>query len=113
MKPTEAEIALLTKWVEALESGKYKQGRGQLNASEGFCCVGVLCDVVDPTKWVDSEDWKGKEYEGDALCVPESVARLLPVITTRMDWPWLYGRNDEKKQTFPEIAAYLRETYLS
>jgi hypothetical protein len=33
-------------WVEALRSGKYKQGRGKLrNESNEFCCLGVLCNL--------------------------------------------------------------------
>lgn len=34
------------KWVEALRSGKYKQGVGMLrNAKDEYCCLGVLCDI--------------------------------------------------------------------
>lgn len=33
-------------WVEALRSGKYKQGRLSLRTSENeYCCLGVLCDL--------------------------------------------------------------------
>lgn len=33
-------------WADALESGKYKQGRHRLKSSENtFCCLGVLCDL--------------------------------------------------------------------
>lgn len=43
--------ALKTKWVEALRSGKYRQGIGQLrNSSDEYCCLGVLCDILG-TKW--------------------------------------------------------------
>lgn len=35
------------KWVAALRSGKYQQGKNVLSANENsFCCLGVLCDVV-------------------------------------------------------------------
>lgn len=37
------------KWVDALRSGEYKQGHGQLRggAQQGkYCCLGVLCDVA-------------------------------------------------------------------
>lgn len=40
------------KWVEALRSGEYKQTQGRLRNHDGFCCLGVLCDVLFP------EDWK-------------------------------------------------------
>lgn len=35
------------KWVAALRSGKYDQGRGQLRSPDGyFCCLGVLCELA-------------------------------------------------------------------
>ena len=33
------------KWVAALRSGKYRQGRGALCRDDSFCCLGVACDV--------------------------------------------------------------------
>lgn len=110
MKPTEAEVQLLTKWVEALESGKYQQGRNRLRNFDRFCCVGVLCDVVDPTKWVYLGDWGVDVWDGEDGSVHPSVLQLLPVIE---NWSELYYRNDGQKQTFPEISAYLREKYLT
>lgn len=48
------------KWVEALRSGKYLQGKEALRNYNSFCCLGVLCDLYDNTKWA--------EQEGD--CIP-------------------------------------------
>jgi hypothetical protein len=43
---------LAKRWVEALRSGKYKQGRGVLRTSDNaFCCLGVLADVYNPEYW--------------------------------------------------------------
>ena len=43
------------KWVVALRSGKYKQGKGVLrNEKDEFCCLGVACDLYI------------KEFGGDA-----------------------------------------------
>lgn len=39
------------KWVEALRSGEYKQGKGTLRTNNLFCCLGVLCDITFPDKW--------------------------------------------------------------
>lgn len=33
-------------WITALESGKYKQGHGTLHSADGFCCLGVVCDIL-------------------------------------------------------------------
>lgn len=50
------DAGLKTKWIEALRSGNYQQGRGTLKDEEGrFCCLGVLCDVMGG-KWNDTGD---------------------------------------------------------
>lgn len=33
------------KWLAALRSGEYKQTRDVLRDDDGFCCLGVLCDL--------------------------------------------------------------------
>ena len=45
------------RWLEALRSGEYQQTKGTLHDTKGFCCLGVLCDVLknDPLfrgEWV-------------------------------------------------------------
>lgn len=38
--------SIMEKWVAALRSGEYKQGKGQLrNSQNEFCCLGVLCNL--------------------------------------------------------------------
>lgn len=43
------------KWLTALRSGKYEQGKQRLQTADGkFCCLGVLCDLYAKetgTKW--------------------------------------------------------------
>ena len=33
------------KWVAALRSGRYKQGKGKLKAGSKYCCLGVACKL--------------------------------------------------------------------
>jgi len=33
------------KWLDALRSGEYKQCQDKLTDGEGFCCLGVYCEV--------------------------------------------------------------------
>lgn len=40
------DIETKTKWIEALKSGKYVQGTGQLYRNGKHCCLGVLGEVV-------------------------------------------------------------------
>ncbi len=43
---------LKDRWIAALRSGTYKQGHRCLrNTNNEYCCLGVLCDIVDNTKW--------------------------------------------------------------
>jgi|SRR5712671_2579910 len=44
------------KWVAALRSGKYRQGEGYLQKDGRFCCLGVLCDLLDDKDWRRSWD---------------------------------------------------------
>lgn len=51
-KLSEVQIGFWKSWIEALRSGKYKQSKGCLHTytgeaddEEGFCCLGVACDV--------------------------------------------------------------------
>ena len=37
---------VIKRWVKALRAGKYEQTTGDLKNDEGFCCLGVLCDLA-------------------------------------------------------------------
>ena len=37
---------LKAKWLAALRSDEYKQGKYCLNIEGEFCCLGVLCDIA-------------------------------------------------------------------
>lgn len=45
MKP-----ALKEKWIKALRSGRYRQGKNTLKEGRYYCCLGVLCTVAG-AKW--------------------------------------------------------------
>lgn len=38
------------KWIEALRSGRYEQGRSALCDSGRYCCLGVGCEVLEVEK---------------------------------------------------------------
>jgi hypothetical protein len=38
--------AIKKKWIAALRSGKYKQGRHRLAHAGRYCCLGVLCEIL-------------------------------------------------------------------
>lgn len=47
MKPIKKDIQV---WVKALRSGKYKQTKGTLQNNQGYCCLGVACDLFIENK---------------------------------------------------------------
>lgn len=45
------------KWIAALRTGEYKQGKGVLrDRDDNFCCLGVLCDIYKDD--VGGVEWK-------------------------------------------------------
>ena len=81
------------KWVNALRSGEYKQGREALKVKDTFCCLGVLCDLYSKEhnvgEWVQRDDFvDGFDYkEGDL----PSANGILP--THIMLWAGLKEKN--------------------
>jgi len=51
---------LIEKWLEALESGEYKQGKNTLvNSRDGYCCLGVLCKVAELNGIIKADEYVG------------------------------------------------------
>lgn len=113
------------KWLEALRSGEYKQGRSYLHyqqagsGEERFCCLGVLCDlavregVIPPPVVRDGSQGK-RTYVGHASTMPPDEVRNWAYQTMGdPDWrPWslsgapktLDQLNDILALTFEQIA---------
>lgn len=52
------------KWIAALRSGEYQQGKYRLKRNNKFCCLGVLTDLHRKTKKKKDYKWI-KLYNGD------------------------------------------------
>lgn len=62
------------RWIEALRSGKYKQGRDYLKIHDQYCCLGVMCDIHDSGEW---KLWGYVSYyHGFARLPPQAVYEL-------------------------------------
>lgn len=64
--------------VAALRSGEYRQIKNCLHTSEGFCCLGVACDISNLSSWTkfESADIVLCYDDNDAV-LPESVMKML------------------------------------
>jgi hypothetical protein len=91
------------RWVEALRSESYQQGPSMLRSQENrFCCLGVLCDLVDPKGWqIDGDRFAHGGYIGHLPCEIRAVA----IISDDQCFS-LMGMNDNGL-TFPTIADWI------
>ena len=114
--------AIAMKWVKALESGKYEQTDGELRGASGYCCLGVLCDIVGKDVGLTpSEEGTGFQ-EDDAYhneLLPQSV---IDYVGFQSDDGAIkqYGRNkkptslaclNDKGMSFKRIAKIIRRRY--
>lgn len=88
---------LKTKWIEALRSGKYRQTREILKDGKGYCCLGVLCDVTQPDRWV------GDNYDNLSNYPPNWVIEKAGIPKHHVQ---MYAHlNDDYGYSFADIAA--------
>lgn len=112
------------KWVDALRSGEFKQTKGCLQDADGYCCLGVACDLyskvhniswasglLDRKNFLDASQylpsvvvaWLGlKDFSGSVFNRKEDGSVECKVC--------LLDLNDRKNFTFEEIAKVIEET---
>ncbi len=127
------DSSLKQRWVRALRSGKYTQATGALRTEDGFCCLGVLCDVYDPENWTlapheelghESQEWHYKStnrpndrtYWKDVL--PNEIVEFAGFDTGNPEVPYEVcdGKTslaviNDRGATFAQIADLI-ETHL-
>lgn len=67
------------KWLIALRSGDYQQTKGWLRKSgerDGFCCLGVACDILDSGLWIIGGNYSNPQVQHwkDKDCLPPRFA---------------------------------------
>lgn len=118
-------------WIEALRSGRYKQGMHVLRDGDKFCCLGVAADLAGAEWEPHTDKLHGTVYivEGHeaTLASHDDNARydLRPkmgevgaFLLWHDPWDsgyremhhWSYVANDNGK-TFAEIAEHLEDAY--
>jgi hypothetical protein len=90
----------IQKWVDALRSGNYKQGKQYLKDDQGrYCCLGVLCDSM-------GETFGEKDANTQHLYAVFNTD-LIPSV-----YPECVNMNDTKGCSFSEIADFIEAEYL-
>jgi hypothetical protein len=123
------------KWLNALRSGEYQQTKGFLRKEDGFCCLGILCDLYGKEnnvewnltnnghnyKFQESEsylpssvmEWSGLSGNGKTLSVEQACSQLKRELIHvnlggETNLPFFSGLNDSGS-TFNEIADLIEE----
>jgi hypothetical protein len=127
--PNKERIQLL---VDALRSGRYKQGRGTLHRKwtdensglpyDEYCCLGVACEVA-AANGLDLHVRHDKEvcrfyYDEETAALPTRVAQWYgfgssnPILAYQGRNTTAIGANDAQLLRFPEIADLFYNTYI-
>ena len=78
-KKTKMNKKIKAKWIAALRSGKYIQGRRRLRISgymgaDKFCCLGVLCNLhAEAHPRIAQAQTSPREYLGHSAMLPPKV----------------------------------------
>lgn len=116
------------KWVAALRSGKYSQVRSRLKTANGYCCLGVACEVLDAKVNLVSSDGS-VYYHHDLAGIQTVTYTILPYIIAHklgispsgtfdpingMSFrDCLWKLNDFAGYSFSEIADFIEENEKS
>ena len=95
---------IINKWIHALRSGEYKQTKNVLASPEGFCCLGVLCEVMQIPKTIDDDGITTYEFGG----IGDTAMLRGLTLKTLEDLLGYYAVNlsvmNDKGMNFKEIA---------
>lgn len=102
--PQKMNPEVKAKWIEALRSGNYQQGRKHLRSlDDKFCCLGVIEDVMGCT-W--EETTRNYEIKGFTGVLPPGDREKFGLDPSAESL--LISMNDSGK-SFAEIAAWIEE----
>lgn len=120
------DSGLKKQWVDALRSGSYRQSTGYLrdDIDNGFCCLGVLCEILVEKERLERVDI-GYNYVGSGNRNADMRTELdldlrLELGLDMLVWDGdgnrselqarLINLNDVDKADFNKIADYLENT---
>ena len=103
----------IQKWIDALRSGKYEQGKGALQSSpDSYCCLGVACRVLSPRYYTYSDGMLGGGLPAVEFGAPQWLADINKDFGLKTTGVTLDELNDKGGFTFDEIADLLQAVYI-
>ena len=120
----------MTKWIAALRSGEFMQGKGTLRSGVAYCCLGVACEVF--RRETANGDWfpqlfgyeRFEFHAGLGYTVGVLPAAVVAWLGLEETSPSVYmpeydrlialtELNDTRDYDFAQIADILESTYLN
>lgn len=106
-------MELKTKWLKALRSGNYKQGKSNLcsvNPATGelsYCCLGVLCEVAGIQKTLGHSNSFNFNFPEKPERTTISTSLAIQLDLSRKDINSLMYLNDTANRDFDVIANHI------
>ncbi len=106
------------RWLAALRSGQYQQGKGRLRSEDNeYCCLGVLCDLLEPEAWTLVQSEHRYAHRDGSVAFPpfEVTYKVLVGSTPPASWRtaaaafWRLARLNDDGQTFDAIATEIEK----
>ena len=101
-------------WIQALRSGKYKQGRLVLHnvLNDSYCCLGVACALfAEQLNLTTTHTEFSISYNDYLSLAPDDVVELLQLVdrsgSNKKNSNSLAALNDSGKYSFDQIADEL------
>lgn len=95
------------RFLTALRSGEYKQGKTQLRDETGYCCLGVAC-AMEGYDTFCNEQWIGGKSETLSLMdYPQTIPDQLVGLGGDNQFAYQLARLNDTDKTFPEIADWI------
>lgn len=96
------------KWLEALRSGEYEQGKGELRRGDTYCCLGVLCNISQLGRW-NPYDSGAYSFNVDSNLpafgmLPKSISVWSELFVDNQN---RLGQMNDGGASFPEIADWI------
>ena len=112
------------KWVTALRSGKYEQVEGMLHSKNGFCCLGVACDISGLGEWEtnsapneDGNSFVYYTYLGENDILPNELVEWLGLThnmgTLNQNKNSDLTHANDRSMSFEEIAILIESDVLN
>lgn len=98
------------RWIAALRSGEYIQGRGQLRNQDKFCCLGILCNLhAQDHPQIAASQLSPTFYLGKKADLAHEVVRWADISVSSESV--LMDMNDAKQWSFNQIADHIKENW--